>query len=79
MLQENGISGEDLETRVCQVYLDNCKANAAEKKGWQDMKLEMKLMEGNMKVHHGRGREKDHQRNFRFHLLTQEAIGERES
>ena len=33
MLQENGISGEDLETRVCQVYLDNCEANAAEIKG----------------------------------------------
>ena len=27
------LSGEDLETRVCQVYLDNCKANAAEIKG----------------------------------------------
>ena len=33
MLQENGISGEDLETGVCQVYLDNCKANVAEIKG----------------------------------------------
>ena len=33
MLQQNGISGEDLETGVCQVYLDNCKANVAEIKG----------------------------------------------
>ena len=33
MLQENSISAEDLETGVCQVYLDNCKANVAEIKG----------------------------------------------
>lgn len=33
MLQENGISGEDLETGVCQVHLDNCKVNVAEIKG----------------------------------------------
>lgn len=33
MLQENGISGEELETGVCQVYLDSCKANVTEIKG----------------------------------------------